>query len=137
MVGFSSIAGRFGNGGQTDYSSANDLFCKIASSFRRTRPATRAIAIDWTAWGGIGMATRGSIPKMMEMAGIDMLPPEAGVPWIRRELTAGGGTRRSGRGRRLGALLQGMGCDGRAGRGRDAAGPDDRRHGAHGLRRPA
>ena len=36
------------------------------------------------------MATRGSIPKMMELAGIDMLPPEAGVPWIRRELTAGG-----------------------------------------------
>ncbi len=90
LVGFSSIAGRFGNGGQTDYSSANDLLCKIASSFRHTRPATRALAIDWTAWGGMGMATRGSIPKVMEMAGIDMLPPEAGVPWIRRELTAGG-----------------------------------------------
>ena len=40
--------------------------CKITSSFRTTRPATRGIAIDWTAWGGIGMATRGSIPKMME-----------------------------------------------------------------------
>ena len=26
------------------------------------------------------MASRGSIPKMMEMAGIDMLPPAAGVP---------------------------------------------------------
>ena len=51
---------------------------------------TRGIAIDWTAWGGIGMATRGSIPKMMELAGIDMLPPEAGIPSIRRELTAGG-----------------------------------------------
>jgi hypothetical protein len=36
------------------------------------------------------MATRGSIPKMMELAGIDMLPPEAGVPLIRRELTTGG-----------------------------------------------
>jgi hypothetical protein len=36
------------------------------------------------------MATRGSIPKMMELAGIDMLPPEAGVPLIRRELTSGG-----------------------------------------------
>ena len=35
------------------------------------------------------MATRGSIPKMMEMAGIDMLPPEAGIAWIGRELTAG------------------------------------------------
>ncbi len=89
-VAFSSIAGRFGNAGQSDYSAANDLLCKITSSFRTTRPATRGIVIDWTAWGGIGMATRGSIPKMMELAGIDMLPPEAGVPWIRRELTAGG-----------------------------------------------
>jgi len=89
-VAFSSIAGRFGNAGQADYSSANDLLCKIASSFRTTRPETRAIAIDWTAWGGIGMATRGSIPEMMARAGIDMLPPEAGVPFIRRELTAGG-----------------------------------------------
>jgi acyl transferase domain-containing protein/NAD(P)-dependent dehydrogenase (short-subunit alcohol dehydrogenase family) len=88
-VAFSSIAGRFGNAGQTDYSSANDLLCKITSSFRTTRPATRGIVIDWTAWGGIGMATRGSIPKMMELAGIDMLPPEAGIPLIRRELTAG------------------------------------------------
>jgi len=89
-VAFSSIAGRFGNAGQTDYSSANDLLCKITSSFRTNRPATRGIVIDWTAWGGIGMATRGSIPKMMELAGIDMLPPEAGIPLIRRELTAGG-----------------------------------------------
>ena len=37
-VAFSSIAGRFGNAGQADYSSANDLLCKIASSFRTTRP---------------------------------------------------------------------------------------------------
>ena len=42
---------------------------------------------DWTAWGGIGMATRGSIPKIMEMAGVQMLPPDAGVAWIRREVT--------------------------------------------------
>src|SRR5581483_2262313 len=76
-VVFSSIAGRFGNAGQTDYSSANDLLCKITSSFRTTRKQTRAIAIDWTAWAGIGMASRGSIPKMMELAGIDMLPAEA------------------------------------------------------------
>jgi NAD(P)-dependent dehydrogenase (short-subunit alcohol dehydrogenase family) len=87
-VVFSSVAGRFGNQGQTDYSAANDLLCKITSSFRRTRPETRGLAFDWTAWGGIGMATRGSIPKIMEMAGVQMLPPEAGVAWIRRELTS-------------------------------------------------
>ena len=104
-VAFSSIAGRFGNAGQTDYSSANDLLCKITSSFRTTRPATRGIVIDWTAWGGIGMATRGSIPKMMELAGIDMLPPEAGIPLIRRELTAGGTKGEIVIGQRLGVLL--------------------------------
>jgi malonyl CoA-acyl carrier protein transacylase/3-oxoacyl-(acyl-carrier-protein) synthase/NAD(P)-dependent dehydrogenase (short-subunit alcohol dehydrogenase family) len=104
-VAFSSIAGRFGNAGQTDYSSANDLLCKISSSFRTTRPGTRAIAVDWTAWGGIGMATRGSIPKMMELAGIDMLPPEAGIPLIRRELTMGGTRGEIVIGQRLGMLM--------------------------------
>ena len=104
-VAFSSIAGRFGNAGQTDYSSANDLLCKITSSFRTTRPATRGIVIDWTAWGGIGMATRGSIPKMMELAGIDMLPPDAGIPLIRRELTVGGTRGEIVVAQRLGVLL--------------------------------
>jgi len=104
-VAFSSIAGRFGNAGQTDYSAANDLLCKITSSFRTTRPATRGIVIDWTAWGGIGMATRGSIPKMMELAGIDMIPPEAGIPLIRRELTTGGTRGEIVIGQRLGVLL--------------------------------
>ena len=88
-VAFSSVAGRFGNSGQTDYSAANDLLCKLTSSLRRWRPETRGIVIDWTAWGGIGMATRGSVPKIMAMAGIEMLPPEAGIPTVRRELVAG------------------------------------------------
>ncbi|HOU42570.1 MAG TPA: SDR family NAD(P)-dependent oxidoreductase, partial [Promineifilum sp.] len=88
-VAFSSVAGRFGNNGQTDYSAANDLLCKLTSSLRRWRPQTKGLVIDWTAWGEIGMATRGSIPRIMEMAGIDMLPPSAGVPTVRRELVAG------------------------------------------------
>jgi len=89
-VVFSSIAGRFGNGGQTDYSAANALLCSLSSWLRSARKGTRAVAIDWTAWSGIGMATRGSIPKIMEMAGIEMLAPSVGIPTIRRELVAGG-----------------------------------------------
>jgi hypothetical protein len=89
-VVFSSVAGRFGNNGQTDYAAANDLLCKITSWLRHRRPETRGMAIDWTAWGQIGMASRGSIPQIMEALGVDMLPPEAGVPTVRRELTYGG-----------------------------------------------
>jgi NAD(P)-dependent dehydrogenase (short-subunit alcohol dehydrogenase family)/acyl carrier protein len=89
-VVFSSVAGRFGNAGQCDYSAANGLLCAMSRRLLRARPGTRAIAIDWTAWGGIGMATRGSIPKIMEMAGIEMLAPEVGIPTIRRELVRGG-----------------------------------------------
>ena len=61
-----------------------------AAARRGPRPAR--IAIDWTAWGGIGMATRGSIPQIMAAAGISMLPPESGIPTVRRELVAGGGS---------------------------------------------
>ena len=89
VVAFSSVAGRFGNVGQTDYSAANDLQCKVLSSLRRTRPGVRTLAVDWTAWGTIGMATRGSIPTIMAAAGVDMLPAPAGVAWIRRELSTG------------------------------------------------
>jgi hypothetical protein len=88
-VVFSSIAARFGNAGQTDYASANDLLCKSISRLG-AETGLHGVAIDWTAWAGIGMASRGSIPKMMEMAGIDMLPAEEGVPVVRRELTAAG-----------------------------------------------
>jgi acyl transferase domain-containing protein len=105
-VAFSSIAGRFGNPGQTDYSAANDLLCKTTSSFRSTRPQVRGLAIDWTAWAGIGMASRGSIPQTLERAGIDMLPAECGIPLIRRELGSGGGRGELVIADRLGVLLK-------------------------------
>jgi KR domain/Polyketide synthase dehydratase domain/Polyketide synthase dehydratase N-terminal domain len=89
VMAFSSIAGRFGNAGQTDYAAANDLLCKAVSAMRRSHPRTRALAVDWTAWGGIGMAARGSMPAIMKAAGIDMLAPEAGMGVVRRELGAG------------------------------------------------
>ena len=41
-VAFSSIAGRFGNGGQTDYSAANDLLCKLTSNLRSAGPTRSA-----------------------------------------------------------------------------------------------
>jgi len=105
VVAFSSVAGRFGNAGQTDYSAANDLLCKLTSSLRNSETKTRGVAIDWTAWSDIGMATRGSIPKIMAQAGIEMLSPETGIPTVRRELTRGATRDEIVVGRGLGALL--------------------------------
>jgi hypothetical protein len=105
-VAFSSVAGRFGNAGQSDYSGANDLLCKLTSNLRTSRPETIGLALDWTAWGDIGMATRGSIPTVMRAAGIDMLPAAAGIPVIRRELTGDASTREQVVGLRLGILAQ-------------------------------
>ena len=57
------------------------------------RPETNGIAIDWTAWDDIGMATRGSIPTVMKAAGIDMLPAVEGIPVVRQELSGATGCR--------------------------------------------
>ncbi len=106
LVAFSSVAGRFGNAGQTDYSAANDLLCKAAAGISRWRPGTRGLAIDWSAWADIGMATRGSIPAIMASAGIDLVPPEHGVPIVRRELVEGGDAREIVVGGSLGVLVE-------------------------------
>jgi acyl transferase domain-containing protein/NAD(P)-dependent dehydrogenase (short-subunit alcohol dehydrogenase family)/acyl carrier protein len=111
IVVFSSVAGRFGNAGQADYSAGNDFMCKTVGWWAGSRPGSLGIALDWTAWGGIGMATRGRIPEIMKEAGIDMLDPAEGLPVIRHALRAG----YSGEavvGRRLGILVQPVDADG-------------------------
>jgi hypothetical protein len=91
MLFFCSIAGRFGNSGQTDYASANDLLCKVASAMRSQHPEIKTQTIDWSAWAGVGMASRGNIPELMKMAGIDMVDAREAAPLVRAELTTGSG----------------------------------------------
>jgi malonyl CoA-acyl carrier protein transacylase len=90
VVFFSSVAGRFGNTGQTDYSAANDYLCKLASAMRAQYPAIRAIALDWGAWAEVGMASRGFIPELMKRIGIEMMLPGAAARLVRRELLSTG-----------------------------------------------
>jgi NAD(P)-dependent dehydrogenase (short-subunit alcohol dehydrogenase family) len=111
LVCFSSVAGRFGNAGQTDYSAANDFMCKASAAFRAARPGSLAVTFDWSAWGGIGMATRGSVPEMMRRAGIEMLDPNEATLLVRQALHAGLSSEVVV-GRRLGVLLQAVDADG-------------------------
>jgi len=86
---FTSVAGRFGNGGQTDYAAANSIL--DAEMARLTASGNcRAVAIGWTGWRDVGMATRGSIEAVFEAAGIDTLAVEDGVEIFVGEALAGG-----------------------------------------------
>ena len=86
---FTSVAGRFGNGGQTDYAAANSIL--DAEMARLTASGTcRAVAIGWTGWRDVGMATRGSIEAVFEAAGIETLAVEDGVDIFVGEALAGG-----------------------------------------------
>ena len=91
VVFFSSIAGRFGNSGQTDYSSANDMLSKTASVLKQQYPGIKAVSIDWGAWAVVGMSARGNIPELMKRAGIEMIHPSLAVPRVYAELRSGNG----------------------------------------------
>ena len=90
LCAFTSIAGRFGNGGQVDYAAANNILdaemCRIAHH----PEAPRAVAIAWSGWRDVGMATRGSIEAVFEQAGIETIPIDLGVEIFVKELLAGG-----------------------------------------------
>lgn len=52
LVFFSSIAGRFGNAGQSDYSAANEVVNKLADGLSQIWPHVHAVAINWGPWDG-------------------------------------------------------------------------------------
>ena len=86
---FTSVAGRFGNGGQTDYAAGNSVLDAEMARLTATG-MTRAVAIGWTGWQDVGMATRGSIEAVFEAAGIETLPVDVGVQIFVDEALAGG-----------------------------------------------
>ncbi|HIF46726.1 MAG TPA: acyltransferase domain-containing protein [Candidatus Poseidoniales archaeon] len=86
---FTSVAGRFGNGGQTDYAAANSILDAEMARLTAAKKC-RAVAIGWTGWRDVGMATRGSIEAVFEAAGIDTLAVKDGVEIFVGEALSGG-----------------------------------------------
>jgi phosphopantetheinyl transferase (holo-ACP synthase) len=85
IVGFGSVAGRFGNLAQIDYSAANDGLAHMLRWADREMDAKASI-IDWAPWSQIGMATRGSVQLTLEAAGIDFVSPQQGIEFLFREV---------------------------------------------------
>jgi acyl transferase domain-containing protein/acyl carrier protein/NAD(P)-dependent dehydrogenase (short-subunit alcohol dehydrogenase family)/3-hydroxymyristoyl/3-hydroxydecanoyl-(acyl carrier protein) dehydratase len=91
FVTFSSVAGRFGNIGQVDYSAANDLLNKYMDLNQlRYGKKCKSISTNWTGWRGVGMATRGSLLKIFDDAGVTLIPLEYGKKKVREELLYSG-----------------------------------------------
>lgn len=81
---FSSIAGRSGNIGQSDYGMANEVLNLVALALSKQRPGVKVKAIGWGAWEG-GMVTP-ILQKEFEKRGIHLIPKEEGVRAFLREM---------------------------------------------------
>jgi hypothetical protein len=86
FIAFSSVSGRFGGFGQTDYSMANDLLCKMVKQFADQHPTCRAICLDWPAWDEIGMAARPESRFALQAMKVRFMPPSEGVQHLIDEL---------------------------------------------------
>ena len=87
---FTSIAGRFGNGGQADYAAANCILDAEMSRLAHIESEPHGVALAWTGWQDVGMATRGSIESVFEEAGIETVSVEKGVSLFVDEVMRGG-----------------------------------------------
>jgi NAD(P)-dependent dehydrogenase (short-subunit alcohol dehydrogenase family)/phosphopantetheinyl transferase/acyl carrier protein/3-hydroxymyristoyl/3-hydroxydecanoyl-(acyl carrier protein) dehydratase len=83
FVSMGSVAGRFGNPGQVDYSAANEAMAQVCLA----RP--QSLHVDWTAWGDVGMAVRGGMDKLLDSRGVEMLPAGPGSNLVVDMVSAG------------------------------------------------
>jgi NAD(P)-dependent dehydrogenase (short-subunit alcohol dehydrogenase family) len=83
---FSSVSARFGNAGQTDYGSANEVLNKLAGHLDREWPG-RVVSINWGAWDS-GMVSEG-LKAAYRSRGIRLISPDAGGKAFLEEMRRG------------------------------------------------
>ena len=86
LVLFSSVAGFYGNVGQTDYALANEILNKTAHLLARQHPNCRVLSVDWGPWDG-GMVGP-ELKRMFEARGIPLIAPAAGAQVLADALAA-------------------------------------------------
>jgi len=81
LILFSSVAGFFGNGGQTDYSIANEVLSKFALYLRSKQPSCKAVSINWGAWDGGSMVDE-SIRNITKDTELSLIPIDVGTTYF-------------------------------------------------------
>jgi NAD(P)-dependent dehydrogenase (short-subunit alcohol dehydrogenase family) len=77
VVLFSSVAGFFGNRGQSDYAMANEVLNAWASSWKQAHPDTRVTSLNWGAWDS-GMVSS-AVRAVFEERGLTLIPVATGA----------------------------------------------------------
>ncbi|WP_404953910.1 SDR family NAD(P)-dependent oxidoreductase [Streptomyces sp. 147326] len=86
---FGSVAGVYGNRGQTDYAAANDALDGLAHSWAESFPG-RVLSVDWGPWAAEagGMVTP-ELERAYARRGIPLIDPTAGTAAFLAELSHG------------------------------------------------
>ncbi len=84
---FTSVAGCFGNRGQVDYASANEVVNKLALSLDKEWKG-RVVAVNWGPWRKAGMVTPG-VERQFKERGIHLIPLDAGCRIFEEEIRFG------------------------------------------------
>lgn len=87
LVFFTSVAGVFGNQGQTDYCSANEILNALARHLGSAWPNVAVRAINWGPWSK-GMASP-QVQAQMTTRGVQVINPESGQAAFAAELACG------------------------------------------------
>ncbi|MCW5691802.1 MAG: SDR family NAD(P)-dependent oxidoreductase [Pseudolabrys sp.] len=67
VIVFGSIIGRLGLEGEAHYALANAMAADIAQVWARSREDARSLAVEWSAWAGLGMGERlGTIERLAD-----------------------------------------------------------------------
>jgi Polyketide synthase dehydratase/KR domain len=85
IILFSSVAGYFGNAGQTDYALANEILNKFAYSCQALYPKMQVVSINWGPWER-GMMNP-ILQKYYQEQGIDLIPVTIGAEFCQQELS--------------------------------------------------
>jgi hypothetical protein len=81
LILFSSVAGYFGNSGQSDYAMANEVLNKFSHYFRRQYPHCQTISLNWGLWDGGSMASE-PIRKVFTNIGLSLIPMDIGTQYF-------------------------------------------------------
>jgi len=76
VVLFSSVAGFYGNVGQTDYAIANETLNRMAHLFKKNHPNIHIVSINWGAWDS-GMVSP-ELKNIFKENNISLVPTDEG-----------------------------------------------------------